>query len=116
MHLNFAKGGDQYGHLLRACCVPTSTCRDTQAWLAYPLTVWHFDGLHMPGHQLKRIPAHLAVVHHACLRSMRYHTVHEPGKGLEIETHKDTQTKTQVILETGMPQECPLYCVQGQLI
>ena len=34
---------------------------------------------------------------------MRYHTVLEPGKGIEIETHKDTQTETQVIFETGMP-------------
>ena len=56
------------------------------------------------------------VGHRGCLRSMRYHTVCELGKGLEIETHKDTQTETWVILETGMLQECPLYCVQGQLI
>ena len=44
-----------------------------------------------------------AVAHHACLRSMRCHTVDEPGKGLEIETHQDSQTETRVILETGMP-------------
>ena len=36
----------------------------------------------------------IAVAHNACLRSMRYHTVHEPGKGLEIETHKDSQRET----------------------
>ena len=47
---------------------------------------------------------------------MHHHTVREPGKELEIETHKDTETETWVILETGMPQEYPLYCVQGQLI
>ena len=34
---------------------------------------------------------------------MRHHTVREPGKGLEIETHKDSQTETRVILDTGMP-------------
>ena len=32
------------------------------------------------------------VVHDARLHSMRHHTVHEPSKGLEIETHKDIQT------------------------
>ena len=32
-------------------------------------------------------------------------------KQLVIETH----TETQVILDARMPQECPLYCVQGQL-
>ena len=43
--------------------------------------------------------------------------LHKPGKGLEIETYRDTQTEreTKVILETGRPR-CPLYCVPGQLI
>ena len=43
---------------------------------------------------------------------MRYHTVREPGKGLETETHKDSQTETRVVLETGMP----LYCGPEPLI
>lgn len=34
------------------------------------------------------------VVHHTRLCSMCYHTVHELGKGLEIETQNDTQTET----------------------
>ena len=46
-------------------------------------------------------------MHHTCPHSMHYHTVCAPGTGLEIETHKDRQTETQVILdarilETGM--------------
>lgn len=58
----------------------------------------------------------LDAVHHAHLRFMCYHTVREPGKRLEIQTHKDSQTETRVILDARMPQECLLYCVQGQLI
>ena len=46
---------------------------------------------------------------------MSYHTVCEPGEGLEIETHKNTQTETRVILETRMPGML-LYCVQEHLI
>lgn len=51
--------------------------------------------------------------HYVCLCSVRHHTVCEPGKGLEIETHKDTETETQAIPDAKTPQECPLYCVQG---
>ena len=36
------------------------------------------------------------VAHLAHLRAMRHHTVCEPGKGLEIETLKDTQTERDV--------------------
>ena len=57
------------------------------------------------------------VVHHAGLRSVCHHTLRELGKSLEIETHKETESETQVILNArNAPQECPLYCIQGQLI
>ena len=37
--------------------------------------------------------------------SALYALPYSSGKGLEIETYKDTQTETWVILETGMPPE-----------
>ena len=72
----------------------------------------------------------VAVAHDASLCSVCHHTVCELGKGLEIETHKDSQRRTEtghplcrnasretrVTFEARMLQECPLYCVQGQLI
>lgn len=39
-----------------------------------------------------------------CALCARRHTVREPGKGLEIETHKESQTQRH---RSSLMQECP---------
>lgn len=46
---------------------------------------------------------------HGHTQTCRFTYTHMKGAGLK-------HTETRIILEIGMSQECPLYCVHGQLI